>query len=678
MKKRILNNISFNLLTKIITYVFSLLTLLYVTRVLRPETYGRISFASAVAGYFVMIASLGMPIYAMRTCAEQREDRQELNKAFRELWSISVLLSAVSATVFLGIILTVPRFKENTPFLLIFGSSIFFQMIGCEWLYKGLEQFRLLGLTTSACKAISFLLLLLCVHSESDGLIYAVLSVLTGYGSHIVCFFLLPRYVDIPVRLTINKRHFKPLLTFFMMSCAVYVYSSLDLVMLGFMKGDYDIGLYTIAAKGKSILALTGGLVWNSTLPIATKLWADGKKEQFESLAAKTMAAVCGIQLAVTVVCLLLSRQIILFVGGESYMGAVRPLRTLLLSLVPIGASNILGGQVLIPAGKEKRLLQAEILGAVFNFIANLILIPRFSIEGAAVTTTVSEIIVCIVCLYYVKQDLGMNILKGIAERIARRSRTALLVFWTKMQDRLFGERLPYKCPCCKTHLRRFTHGVYDRKTAVFNPDRYKNTEQNVICPICRSLPRHRILVSWMEKNKGMFPGKDILHFAQEKSVRLWMDRNGINAVTADLYHDADLHVDIENTGFDAESYDIVICNHVLEHVDDFRQALKEVYRILRPGGSFICSFPMDPTIDLLYDNAPVKTQEDCRRFYGQIDHKRVFGMRAAELLAEAGFSVETIDGKDYPQEILPVVGPADYDMNILFQCVKERLFTET
>ena len=673
MKKRILSNVSFNFLIKIITYTFSLLTFLYAARVLCPETFGRISFASAVAGYFVMIANLGMPIYAMRTCAEKREDRQELNRAFHELWSINVLLSAVSAAVFLGIILTVPKLKENTSFLLVFGSSVFFQMIGCEWLYKGLEQFRLLGLCAFVCKAVSFLLILLFVHSESDGLLYAVLSVLTAYGSHIVCFFLLPRYVDIPLRLTINKRHFKPLLTFFMMSCAVYVYSSLDLVMLGFMKGDYITGLYTIAAKGKSVLAITGGLVWNSTLPIAAKLWADGEKEQFESLAAKTTAAVCGIQLVVTIICLLLSEQIMLFVGGESYRGAARSFRILLLSLVPIGASNILGGQVLIPAGKEKRLLQAEILGAIFNFAANLILIPRFSMEGAAVTTTISEIIVWIVCLYYVKQDLDMDLWRGVAERIVRRSWMAFLVFRVKAQDQLFGERLPYDCPCCDTHLRRFIQGSYDKKMAVYNPDRYKSIDQNVICPICRSLPRHRILVFWMKKNKEILLGRDILHFAQEKSVRLWMDRNGMKAVTADLYHDADLHIDIQNTGLDAECYDIVICNHVLEHVDDFRQALKEVYRILRPGGSFICSFPMDPTVDLLYESALVKTQEDRRHFYGQVDHKRVFGMHADRLLAEAGFSVEMINGKDCPQEILPVVGPADYDMNMLFRCVKGK-----
>jgi ubiquinone/menaquinone biosynthesis C-methylase UbiE len=72
------------------------------------------------------------------------------------------------------------------------------------------------------------------------------------------------------------------------------------------------------------------------------------------------------------------------------------------------------------------------------------------------------------------------------------------------------------------------------------------------------------------------------------------MDRNDIHVTTADLNQPADLKLDIEETGLENGSYDIIICNHVLEHVDDFRKALKEMYRILTPGGSFICSFPTE------------------------------------------------------------------------------------
>ena len=150
------------------------------------------------------------------------------------------------------------------------------------------------------------------------------------------------------------------------------------------------------------------------------------------------------------------------------------------------------------------------------------------------------------------------------------------------------------------------------------------------------------------------------------------MQRKGITCTTADLQRsDTALKLDIQATGLPDASYDVIIANHVLEHVDDFRKALKEMYRILRPNGCFICSFPIDPKIELLDEEEVPLSAEERRLRFGQNDHKRVFGMKVDKFLIETGFEVETIKGEDYPDEILPVVGPADYDMNILFCCRK-------
>ena len=118
-------------------------------------------------------------------------------------------------------------------------------------------------------------------------------------------------------------------------------------------------------------------------------------------------------------------------------------------------------------------------------------------------------------------------------------------------------------------------------------------------------------------------------------------------------------------------SYDIIICNHVLEHVDDYKAALKDVYRVLRPGGSFICSFPIDSDVSLVDEDKSIITYEERLVRYGQSDHKRLFGMRSDELLSEFGFDVSVINGDDCPPEILPVIGPSKYDINRLFRCVK-------
>ena len=235
-----------------------------------------------------------------------------------------------------------------------------------------------------------------------------------------------------------------------------------------------------------------------------------------------------------------------------------------------------------------------------------------------------------------------------------------------------FPKKMTGKCPCCGMKLQSFSAGGFRNYPNVYDPARYEHTRQDVICPVCWSLPRHRILILWFENNMDYLRKADILYFAQGKSERKWLKRRHLSCVTADLYSKAvDLNLDIQSTGLPDESYDVIVCNHVLEHVDDFRVALKEMYRVLRPGGTFICSFPMDPKVELLDEDPSVQTDEDRVRRFGQNDHKRVFGMKADRFLTEAGFSVERIDGKDYPEEILPVVGPADYDMNLLFRCIK-------
>ena len=151
-----------------------------------------------------------------------------------------------------------------------------------------------------------------------------------------------------------------------------------------------------------------------------------------------------------------------------------------------------------------------------------------------------------------------------------------------------------------------------------------------------------------------------------------WMKRNDVTYTTADIGSSADLKLDIQDIDLPDSSYDVVVANHVLEHVDDYKTALAEVRRILAPGGFFICSFPMDKSVEFVdEEQGEISPEERIRRF-GQNDHKRIFGMQADKILIDAGYSVEVINGETYPTEILPVIGPADYDINRLFCCRKE------
>ncbi len=119
-----------------------------------------------------------------------------------------------------------------------------------------------------------------------------------------------------------------------------------------------------------------------------------------------------------------------------------------------------------------------------------------------------------------------------------------------------------------------------------------------------------------------------------------WMKKSNVSCTTADLVAPADLKLDIQNTKLPDQSYDAIFCNHVLEHVDDFRKALKELYRILRFGGYLICSFPMDPNVEVIDETEDILSETERIRRFGQVDHKRIFGMNADRLLIETGFII--------------------------------------
>ncbi len=231
----------------------------------------------------------------------------------------------------------------------------------------------------------------------------------------------------------------------------------------------------------------------------------------------------------------------------------------------------------------------------------------------------------------------------------------------------LIGNRLPFYCPCCDIHLKNFVNLNFDKNPNTFDSVRYEHMDQDVCCPLCSSLPRHRILISWLANNEKWLKSAKILHFAQEKSIRIWLNRHDIKYVTADLYNEADLQINIEDTGLDSDLWDLIICNHVLEHVSDYKKALRELYRILSPDGKIIISFPVDTSLKSIYENDQITTREDRIEHFGQYDHLRVFGADSPAILESFGFKVSEINGVDFTKEIKPVIGPADYDYNVLW-----------
>lgn len=195
---------------------------------------------------------------------------------------------------------------------------------------------------------------------------------------------------------------------------------------------------------------------------------------------------------------------------------------------------------------------------------------------------------------------------------------------------RSFG-KFPRECPLCGYSGRFLGYG-YPYVCDVY-------------CPKCGSLERHRLLCLAAREHR-FFADKDVLHFAPEIGItRLVQDQSPRQYVTADLFaHNVDLKENVEDLAIADRSFDVVICLHVLEHVND-RRAIQELFRVLRPGGILIAMFPIVEGWDETFEDTSKLSHEDRLLYFGQHDHVRFFGRDARSRLAAPGFVVDEYTG---------------------------------
>ncbi|MCF0207056.1 MAG: class I SAM-dependent methyltransferase, partial [Bacteroidales bacterium] len=173
----------------------------------------------------------------------------------------------------------------------------------------------------------------------------------------------------------------------------------------------------------------------------------------------------------------------------------------------------------------------------------------------------------------------------------------------------------------------------------------------NRMCPKCLSLERHRLMwLYWTQYSDFFKSSKKVLHIAPEQPfVKRFKKAANIDYTTADLVSPlADLHFDVMNIPLEDNSYDYVICNHVLEHVEDDIVAMREIHRVLKTGGEAILQVPINPKFETTYEDKSITDPLEREKHFGQYDHLRWHGLDYPKRLESAGFSVELFDIKEH------------------------------
>ncbi len=198
------------------------------------------------------------------------------------------------------------------------------------------------------------------------------------------------------------------------------------------------------------------------------------------------------------------------------------------------------------------------------------------------------------------------------------------------------------ECPLCGRRYRRFM------------PYGYVATRRNALCPGCLALERHRLLWLWLERESGLIAqttppaaAPHVLHIAPEACLARKFEQllPPDHYITADLESPlAKVRMDVQHIPFPAGTFDIVLCNHVLEHVADDRRAMRELHRVTRSGGRGVLLAPVDLAREHTFEDNTITDPSERTRIFGQYDHRRIYGRDYADRLRRAGWQVAEID----------------------------------
>ncbi len=194
-------------------------------------------------------------------------------------------------------------------------------------------------------------------------------------------------------------------------------------------------------------------------------------------------------------------------------------------------------------------------------------------------------------------------------------------------------------CPCCKGNFNKFL---------LWDPSDPK--DENLICPRCNSHSRHRTILLYLQRETKIFSSQGkMLHFAPEPFfIPIFKSQHNIDYVTGDLNPVfADNKIDITNISFSNNFFDFILCLHVLEHIVDDEKAMRELFRVLKPGSFALIQVPIDLAKSVTFEDTSITTEADRLNFFGQVDHVRICGTDYYKRLEQVGFSVETCNYSD-------------------------------
>lgn len=390
-------------------YVFPLITFPYVSRVLGVTNIGICNFIDSIINYFIYFSMLGIDLVGIREIAKNKSDKEKLKKTFNELFTLNTITTSIALLLLLTATLSIDQLTRNWHLMAVGAVKLTMNYMLVEWLYKGLEEFRYITIRTIIVKAFYVILIFIFIKESSDYPTYYLLTVLSIAINAIINITHSRKFVSLHIG---NIHHLnlgiylKPVLTIAAYLVLTSMYTTFNVIFLGFVSGETEVGYYTTGAKLFQVIMSFFGAFTSVMLPRMSSLVAEGKGIEFRLMLEKSYKILFNFSVPLLLFSFIYAPFIIEIIAGSGYDGAIVPMRIIIILLLINGYEQIIIIQALAPLKKDNAIIKNSLIGAATGVILNLVLVPSQRSVGSAVVWVISEFVVLCCAQYHIHDTL--------------------------------------------------------------------------------------------------------------------------------------------------------------------------------------------------------------------------------------------------------------------------------
>lgn len=400
-------NFLFNILLVVSNIVFPVLVFPYIARILGPQGLGNAHFALQFSKYFVTTASLGIPIYGMREVAKVKNKKAKLNKLVSELLLLNIITAFISTLVYIVVLYSSGTLQQNSDLFAIAALQVLLGFLAIDWLFAGLEDFKIITIRSLVIRVITVVFLLLFVKTEGDVFPYLLISILSILSGHLWNLFYAFTKITFSFSNLNLSHHLKPIFIIFLMNVCIAMYTIFDTVWVGFLSTATAVGMYISAVKLSKIGIPIVSALGTVLLPRSARTFAANIQNPIHLQTSFNFIVDLAIPIGVGM--FLLAPELLMVFSGDAFTDALTAMR--LLSFLPlcIGLSNLFGMQILSASGNDKLVLKSVFIGMLVNIVLNVFLVPTFAHDGAAFSIVVTEGLVTLITYYFAYQKFSIK-----------------------------------------------------------------------------------------------------------------------------------------------------------------------------------------------------------------------------------------------------------------------------